>query len=141
MTFTQAIQSGLKNYAKFDGRASRSEYWWFTLFTILVYFGGIIVIAIIAGILGAILPQTAQAVITGIISLVFFLGLLALIIPHLSLTFRRLHDINNSAWWLLIGFVPLVGSIVLLIFYCTPGTPGPNTFGPALGLGAAETFS
>lgn len=118
MGFVEAIQSGLKNYAKFSGRATRSEFWWFALFQFLA--------VIIPAILGAVESANGSFGIFSTIQLVISLGLL---LPSLGLSFRRLHDTNRSAWWLLISLIPLIGSIVLLVFYCLKGTEGPNKYG------------
>jgi len=78
----------------------------------------------------------------GLIFGVFGLVMLGLLIPSIAVTFRRLHDTNRSAWWLLIGLVPFLGALVLLVFYFLDGTPGPNKFGPdPKGRGAAEVFA
>lgn len=114
----------LKKYADFKGRARRSEFWLFTLFIIIVeviYFAALGA----TGGFGSQEPSGAALAVIAIFSL-FFLGIL---IPSLALTFRRLHDTNRSAWWILISFIPF-GGIVLLVFYCLPGTQGPNKFGP-----------
>jgi uncharacterized membrane protein YhaH (DUF805 family) len=60
----------------------------------------------------------------------YFLYGLAVLLPGLAVTFRRLHDTGRSAWWILIGVIPIVGSIVLLVFTCLPGAAGPNQYGP-----------
>ena len=60
----------------------------------------------------------------------YYLYAVAVLLPGLAVGFRRLHDIGRSAWWLLIALVPLAGGIVLLVFACLPGTPGPNQYGP-----------
>lgn len=131
MTFPQAIQSGFKNYAKFQGRATRSEYWWFTLFYFLVM---IIPYILMAG-------ETTRGT-AGPFTLLYWLLVLAFFLPTLGLAFRRLHDTNRSAWWLLIALVPLVGGIVLLVFNCQPSTPGPNKYGSKDNEKAiADTFS
>ncbi len=118
MNFVQAIQSAFKNYVKFDGRASRSEYWWFALFQILVL--------IIPDVMmqGEIRNGTP-----GIFTGLYVILALAFFLPALGLGFRRLHDTNRSAWWLLIALIPLIGAIVLLVFMCLKGTAGPNKFG------------
>jgi uncharacterized membrane protein YhaH (DUF805 family) len=112
MNFGQAISSGFSNYVNFSGRASRSEYWYWFLFVVL----GQIVTMIIDSVIGIQLT-------TGIFSLVVLL-------PGIAVGVRRLHDLDRSGWWLLLGLVPLVGAIVLIIWFCTGGTPGPNRFGP-----------
>jgi uncharacterized membrane protein YhaH (DUF805 family) len=100
-----------KQYADFEGRSSRKQYWMFTLY----YF----IIAIVLGI------------VTGIVHLEFLGTILslALLLPSLGLSFRRLHDINKSAWWLLISFVPLLGWLILIYFAVQPGDKGDNQYG------------
>lgn len=118
MGFVEAVKSGLKNYATFSGRATRSEFWWFALFQF------------IAILIPAIMSITeANSGSFGIFSILQVLISLGLILPSLALSFRRLHDTNRSAWWLLINLVPLIGGIVLLVFYCLKGTEGPNKYG------------
>ena len=117
MTFGQAIQSGFKNYVNFQGRATRSEFWWFQLFYFLVIIG----LEIVGGILG----RNGAGLAAGLIGIVA----LGFILPLLGLTIRRLHDTDRSGWWIFIGLVPLIGGILLLVWYCTAGTPGPNKFG------------
>lgn len=115
----------LKKYADFSGRARRSEYWLFTLFIVLVeiaYF--ILVSAIGGGTSGNMNP------IGMVLSGLYFLFVLGILIPSLAVSFRRLHDTDRSAWWLLIALLPFVGGLVLLVFTVLPGTNGPNKFGP-----------
>ncbi len=102
----------VKKYAVFNGRARRKEYWMFVLFYILIAIG----LAIVESLVGS----------PGILGLILSLGLL---VPSLAVSIRRLHDTERSGWWILIGFVPLVGFIVLLVFMCLEGTSGPNRFG------------
>lgn len=117
LSFGEAVKKAfVENYCNFTGRASRSEFWWFTLFSAIVGF----VIGFILGIFGAG-PTTVQ-VFQGIIGLAFLL-------PGLGVSVRRLHDIGKSGWWILIGLIPLVGAIVLLIWYCKD-SQGDNEYGP-----------
>ena len=95
----------LKNYFNFSGRATRSEFWYFMLFVLL--FG--IVIKLIEVIMGMGIYDS------GILSLIYDL---ALLIPTLAVSTRRLHDTNRSGWWNLIMLVPIIGIIVLIVFYC-----------------------
>jgi uncharacterized membrane protein YhaH (DUF805 family) len=111
-----------KRYADFTGRASRSEYWLFALFILLAALG----LAAIDQVL-VLIGARAVALLPAALYVILLLGSL---VPSVAVTFRRLHDIDRSAWWLLISFVPFIGAIVLLVFYCLPGTPGPNRFGP-----------
>ncbi len=103
----------LKNYADFSGRACRTEYWMFVLFNFVIG----IVLAIIDGVIGSF----------GILSALYGL---AILIPGIAVTVRRLHDSGRTGWWIFIGFVPFVGVIVLLIFMVLDSQPGSNTYGP-----------
>lgn len=116
VSFTEAIKMALQqNYCNFSGRSSRSEYWWYSLFTFILGF----IVAIFAGILG----ENAGNALTGIIYL-------ALLLPGLGLTVRRLHDINKSGWWILINLIPLVGWIIMLVWLCKDSDPTDNQYGP-----------
>ena len=110
-----------ERYAQFEGRAGRAEFWWFFLANLVI------------GIVFQILFR-----VSGIFVILWFLYALALIIPEIAVGVRRLHDTNNSGWWLLLGFFPIVGAIVLLVFFATEGDSGPNEYGaPDPGLPAA----
>ncbi|HKP79621.1 MAG TPA: DUF805 domain-containing protein [Phenylobacterium sp.] len=125
-----------KRFFDFTGRASRSEYWLYVLCFILQ--------AVVAVVADAAVFHTDMSSPLGIYGPVYILAVVANLIPSLSVGFRRLHDTDRSAWWLLIALIPLIGIIVLLVFYCLPGTPGPNRFGPPTGKTAEElqtTFS
>lgn len=101
VSFGEAISRAFSNYANFNGRASRSEYWWFVLFNFIL--GCIPVVNLIAG--------------------------LALLIPSLALGARRLHDTGRSGWWLLLGLIPF-GALVLIVFFCQESHPMVNEYGP-----------
>jgi uncharacterized membrane protein YhaH (DUF805 family) len=105
-----------KKYAEFSGRATRTQYWMFVLWNLVV--------SIVIGILAPLIFSENIANIIG------YLYLLAVIIPSLAILARRLHDIDRSGWWILIGFVPLIGAIVLIIFAVLDSTPGTNSYGP-----------
>lgn len=108
------------HYADFDGRARRSEYWYFTLFNVL----GAIAILLVTMALGAISD------ILGMVGTLAYLAYaLGLLIPGIAVAVRRLHDTGKSGWWMLIAFIPLAG-IVLLVFMCMDSDPGVNAFGP-----------
>lgn len=109
----------LKKYAVFSGRSRRMEFWYFVLFNLVVY----IVLSLIDGLLGTFNIVQGVGLLSGIYSL-------AVLIPTLALWVRRLHDIDRTGWWVLINLIPLVGTIVLLVFALTPGTPGSNQYGP-----------
>jgi len=100
----------LKNYAGFEGRARRAEYWQYTLMTVIA--------AIVLLVIGIFIKFP--------IVIVYYL---AVLVPSLAVSVRRLHDTGKSGWWLLIAFVPF-GGIVLLVFTCLDSTPGPNQYGP-----------
>lgn len=112
MDFQQAIQSGFAKYANFTGRAPRSEYWFWCLFQFLALIGALIV----DGILGTD-------------GLLYLLAVLGLTIPSLAVAVRRLHDLGKSGWNFLFILIPLVGPILLLVWYCQPGTAGDNQYG------------
>ena len=106
----------LRKYATFSGRARRAEYWYFVLANLIIY-------AVFAAI-GVATGKYAAAV------TIYYVYMLAVLIPSLAVSFRRLHDTDRSAWWLLIDFVPIVGIIILIIFFAEDSTPGDNRFGP-----------
>lgn len=108
----------LKNYIGFGGRARRKEYWMFVLISFVL--AG--VLSIIDKILG-----WERAGGEGVLTSIY--GLLVLL-PGLAVQFRRLHDTDRSAWWLLIWLIPVIGWLVILVFNCQSGTPGDNRFGP-----------
>ena len=115
----------IKNkYAQFAGRASRSEFWYFALFYfILSFILGAIDTFVINPMLGGTTLESAQG---GILLLLVALGLL---IPIISLSIRRLHDIGKSGWWLLISLIPIIGALVLLYFYVCDSQAGSNMYG------------
>ena len=111
MSFTDAIRDGFSKYVTFSGRSSRSAYWWWYLFGVLV----LVVSLAIDYALGA----------GGIF---YALVALAMLLPNLAVLVRRLHDAGHSGWWLLIGLLPLIGAIVLLVF-TLQGSDQPNQWG------------
>ena len=115
MNFTQAISSGFNNYVNFTGRAARSEFWYWTLFAILASIAGELVD----------LALFSSSTFTPVQTLVG----LALFLPGLAVSVRRLHDLDRTGWWLLLIFT-VIGIIVLLVWDCMRGTVGPNRFGP-----------
>ncbi|HWW26509.1 MAG TPA: DUF805 domain-containing protein [Caulobacter sp.] len=124
----------LKKYADFSGRARRSEYWLFTLFIILVEIAYFILLGVIGGGTKGNMNPIGM-----VLSGLYFLFVLGIIIPSLAVSFRRLHDTDRSAWWLLIAFLPFIGGLVLLVFNVLPGTNGPNKFGPDPKTGQTDT--
>jgi uncharacterized membrane protein YhaH (DUF805 family) len=124
MTMGQAVSSVLGKYATFSGRAVRSELWWWVLAMILVSIAAGMVDGMIAAPLmgyGSFAPEAVRPVST--------LVSLALLLPSIAVSVRRLHDIDRSGWWYLIGLIPVIGTLVLLYWYLQPGTPGSNRFG------------
>jgi uncharacterized membrane protein YhaH (DUF805 family) len=114
MSFTEAIASCFKQYANFNGRARRSEYWFFTLLTCCV------------SLLSSLLTYTVSETLGSIVSL----ASLALVVPGIAVAVRRLHDIGKSGWYYLFCLIPLVGAIILLVWYCKDSMPGDNMYGP-----------
>ena len=117
MTLSEAVKMSLATYASFGGRARRSEYWYFTLFHWLVI--------LLAGVVSYLVMLAIPALAIILYSIVIFGTLL----PHLAVSVRRLHDVNRTGWWYLLWCVPLLGVIVLFVWFCTDGTRGPNRFG------------
>lgn len=112
MDFVTAVKTCFGKFATFEGRASRSEFWFFNLFLVLGY--------MVLGLLDAV---TGIAVLGAIFSLVT-------LIPTIAVAVRRLHDTDRSGWWYLLVFVPIIGVIVLIIWFASRGTNGDNRFGP-----------
>jgi uncharacterized membrane protein YhaH (DUF805 family) len=110
----------LGKYAEFDGRARRKEYWMFTLISFLVSIAIGFGLGFVGGMLG--LNQTMVTVLT-------FAYSVAVLIPSLAVSVRRLHDTGRSGWWLLIVLVPLIGAIVLLVFSLQDSERGTNAYG------------
>ncbi len=121
MTFFQSISSCLTKYFRFSGRASRSEFWWWQLFLLLT-----MVVPMFATV---VLMPTAPDLMEALSAIIFIVQATCYI-PCLAVISRRLHDIGKSGWWQLLGFVPLLGIIVLLIWWTRKGDAGANRFGP-----------
>ena len=113
MGFADAVKSAMGQYAGFSGRARRSEYWWFSLFTMLVYIAAVAIDAVLG------------------VQVVTVIAALGLFLPGLAVLIRRLHDTGRSGWWFFIGLIPLIGGIVLLVFAVTDSQPGTNEYGPS----------
>jgi uncharacterized membrane protein YhaH (DUF805 family) len=112
MNFWQAIQSGFSNYVTFSGRAARSEFWYWCLFYLLT------------AMVTTIIDNAIGAQVT-----VSLFGLAALL-PTIAVNIRRLHDLDRSGWWFLLHLLPIIGAIILIVWFCGRGTVGPNRFGP-----------
>ncbi len=116
MTFFESIASCFNNYVNFSGRATRSEYWWFALFCLLLKASTLLAIYYF--------PEWAQ--------LEIFTSLI-LLLPSYAVTARRFHDLDMTAWWILILLLPILGAFVFLYWMCKAGEPGANRFGPRWG--------
>lgn len=108
----------LKKYAVFTGRARRAEYWYFVLFNFIAS----IVLGFIDGMTGTI----SQATGLGLLATIY---LLAVLLPGIGVSIRRLHDTDRSGWWLLLAFIPFIGAIVLIVFFAQDGKAGANQYG------------
>lgn len=142
MSFIESIRTVLSKYAVFSGRARRSEYWWYALAVTIVSL--VLYVAVVVPGLSAYsasimeyqtaadptapIPALPGSVITGY--LILSIVNLALLLPGLGVTIRRLHDTDRSGFWIFFALVPFVGSIMLIVWEATAGTPGPNRFGP-----------
>lgn len=116
MDFQTAIRTVLKDkYATFSGRAARSEYWGFALFSVIA---SSILTVIDTAIFGSDF---------GVLGPIFSI---AVLVPSIAVGVRRLHDLGRSGWWLLIILIPLIGILILLYFFVQKGTDGPNEHGP-----------
>lgn len=111
MDFMQAVKTVLNNYANFNDRSRRSEYWWWALAYVIAY------IAVYT--LGSILGM--GEILAGILAL-------GLLVPNIAVGVRRFHDIGKSGWWLLIGIIPILGTLALIYFFVQP-SQGSNQYG------------
>jgi uncharacterized membrane protein YhaH (DUF805 family) len=117
MTFREAIATGFSNYVNFNGRASLSAFWYWILFTVL---GSVVMAAIDA----VAFPSSAT------LSPFSDLFGLATFLPSISVSVRRLHDTDRNGWWFLLSLLPIIGIIVLIVWWIQKGTPGANQYGP-----------
>ena len=109
----------LRKYAVFEGRARRREYWFFVLFYILIS----VVLSMVDRVLGLYNEAYGMGALGGLFCR-------AVLIPSIAGGVRRLHDTGRTGWWLLIGFIPLIGAIVLIVFFVLDSQPGTNAYGP-----------
>ncbi|MDE5632621.1 MAG: DUF805 domain-containing protein [Muribaculaceae bacterium] len=113
--FVDAVKRAVTvNYCNFNGRSSRSEYWWYALAVAIL---NVVISTVLSG-----SPSVMQAV-SGVITL-------GLLLPGLGLAVRRLHDINKSGWYLLLALIPIVGAIILIVWFCKESEPQTNQYGP-----------
>jgi len=113
--------SVLKKYMVFNGRASRSEYWYFMLFYQII--------TIVLSIINQLIIQTENSTLIIISSLIVLAYILGFLLPALGVTIRRLHDINKSGWWMLVSIIPIIGFLILIYFLVQKGTDGENQYG------------
>ncbi len=115
MDFATAVRLCLRKYVDFSGRAARPEFWWWAL----AYFGGVTV----AAVFDVAAFRRSDALFSALFALAVFL-------PTVAVTARRLHDTGRSGWWQLLWLIPILGQLVVLYWLVSPGDPGPNRFGP-----------
>jgi len=118
MSIGDAIKSYFKNYANFNGRARRSEFWFASLF-----------VGVVSFVLYALVMAVDGSQNVGLVTVVYYLWSIALVIPSLAITVRRLHDVNKSGGYYFMVLIPLVGGILLLVEMVRESQPGPNRFG------------
>jgi len=123
MDIQDAVKTRFQSYLTFQGRAPRSEYWFYTLFVLLA----VCVINMVYLTLGTALEFASKHT----LYLYSFITIcVATCFPLIPLTVRRLHDKGRSGWWYLLTFVPVIGATILIIWFCQKGTEGPNDYGP-----------
>lgn len=115
MNFGQAIGSGFRNYIGFGGRACRSEFWYWVLFANLVSLGTVILDRVL-------FPENTLGPLAALFAL-------AVLLPGLAVSFRRLHDIDKSGWWILISLAPIIGWVILIVWAIKKGDETTNRFG------------
>ena len=108
----------LRKYAVFSGRSRRKEFWYFTLFNVLINFG----LDFVDALVGTFNHEFGIGLLGGLYAL-------AVLIPGIAVTVRRLHDTGRTGWWFLIVLIPIIGLIILLIFMVLDSTPGSNEYG------------
>ena len=137
MSFMDSIKTCFGKYVTFQGRASRSEFWWFAVFIwigVLLLQGFMYMSFDTEGMMAAAQDgsfDTGMSFALPIVPLILIIVfILVTFLPNLSVMVRRLHDTNHSGWWYWIALIPLIGLLVLLYFFVSKGTDGDNDFGP-----------
>lgn len=125
MGFGTAVKTFWSNYANFKGRARRSEYWFIQLFLIATNLAAAAIDFVLMD------GDVERFIANGGGGIVGLIWIVATIVPALAVLFRRLHDTGRSAWWALVGLVPIAGGIVLLVFTIQDSAFGENTYGPS----------
>lgn len=113
VTIVEAVRAVLGKYATFSGRARRSEYWYWTL--------AVLIADVVARVVDGVLGVSLLTVVLG----------LAVIVPGIAVSVRRMHDTGRSGWFLLLGLIPLVGAVILIVWFCGDSKPGDNVYGPS----------
>jgi len=130
MSFGDSVRTCIKQkYATFAGRAPRAEFWWFTLFYMLVQIATNILDTLFFG-TGKVSSGPGFWVYNSNGGPLSIIAALALLVPALAVTVRRLHDNGKSGWWVLLSLIPLIGGLVLLFFFVQRSQPGDNGYGP-----------
>lgn len=133
MGFVESVRTCFRKYADFQGRASRSEFWWFFLFVALVNLVLVIPLYVLTAVLAMAGDSGTGAGVAAVISIIWSIAVIVvaigLLIPLLAAGARRLHDYGQSAWFLLLYFIPC-GNLVLIVLWALGGTPGDNPYGP-----------
>lgn len=136
MSFTDAIKAFYVRYIDFSGRSSRSEYWWVMLFYLITITLLVIFVAIVTELTGGSFENDDFGVAGGLAAIPAVLFVLGSIIPMFAVTIRRFHDLNQTGWLVLLfnilGSLPIIGILAALgqvIWFCFPGTNGPNKYG------------
>ena len=120
MGFGESIKHVFSNMTNFSGRASRSEFWWFYLFIVIIG----TILSIIANATGA---NSSSGMGVNILSIIIYV---VLVLASLSVSVRRLHDTNKSGWLVLLNLLCCIGPIILIVFWVQPSTEGDNSYGP-----------
>lgn len=126
MGFFDVVKNNFSKYATFSGRAPRSEFWWWTLFT---FIGGAVLGSVDIALFGHTVVTAGSASASTNFSPLAGIFSLAVLVPSISVAVRRLHDTDRSGWWWWIALIPVVGIILLIVWLATQGTRGPNSYG------------
>ena len=116
----EATKEMFSKYCVFSGRTSRADFWWAVL--------GYIILSIIVGFVVGLIAAAFGADTNSVSTTFSYIWYLATILPVLGMQARRLHDINKSAWFLLLCLIPFIGSIILIVFYCLPAVDKDNSY-------------